>query len=268
MSNRHACAAFLVCAYLLTQVTFAQDVSSERRQIGDNENQQYILLGDRATPPEDGFGLLIVLPGGDGSADFQPFVTNIHRSAAPEGFLTLQLIATPGDANIVWPTAKSPSAKQAFTTEQFIAAAVENVAGDVPVDRDRLLVFGWSSGGPAAYAAALDESLGIDGAYVAMSVFKPQQLPPLSNAKGKAFAILHSPQDRVCPVGMAVTARQRLEQHGAEVWFRGYAGGHGWQGDSFQKLQAGLAWLNDAVVATPADEVAAAPAGGEAPAAE
>ena len=38
------------------------------------------------------------------------------------------------------------------------------------------------------------------GTFVAMSVFKPDLLPSLKPAKGRAFCILHSPDDKVCDV--------------------------------------------------------------------
>ena len=39
-----------------------------------------------------------------------------------------------------------------------------------------------------------------------MSVFKPDQLPPLANAEGRAYFILHSPDDFI-PIRMTHEAR-------------------------------------------------------------
>lgn len=61
--------------------------------------------------------------GGDDSADFRPFVTNIAAHALPDEYLVAQLV-TPkwhDDENrIVWPTERLPDAKMKFPTEQFI----------------------------------------------------------------------------------------------------------------------------------------------------
>ena len=52
----------------------------------------------------------------------------------------------------------------------------------------------------AVYAAALRPRTPITGAFVAMSVYKPAEYPPVANAKGRPFYILHSPQDAMIPM--------------------------------------------------------------------
>ena len=43
--------------------------------------EYYLIAADRKLPtPERGYKLLIVMPGGDGSADFLPFVQNIYKN--------------------------------------------------------------------------------------------------------------------------------------------------------------------------------------------
>ena len=77
-----------------------------------------------------------------------------------------------------------------------------------------------------------------------MSVFKPEQLPPLENAKGRYFAIQHSPDDRVCPIRMAKDAEQQLTANGAIVKFTEYPGGHGWSGNVYGRIRDNLDWLS------------------------
>ena len=194
--------------------------------------------------PEKGYKLLLVLPGGDGSASFNPFVTNIGKHAAGEDCLVAQLISvkwTP-DQSVVWPTEHSKSAEMKFTTEAYIRAVIADIKRERKIDPGHVYTLTWSSSGPAAYAASLAVEE-IKGSFIAMSVFKPQAEEDLSKAKGHRYYIYHSPEDKICPIRMAQDANNRLSKEGAEVEFVTYAGGHGWHGNIFGALRAGIAWL-------------------------
>ncbi|MCC6683173.1 MAG: hypothetical protein IT445_19940 [Phycisphaeraceae bacterium] len=234
-------------------MVFAQDdiadVPAERMQVPDQPRMLFTLIGHDAEkkPPEDGYGLLLVLPGGDGGEDFQPFIQRIHKHAAPPDCLTVQLIAVKwhDKQQVVWPTAISARHEKAeFTTEQFIDAVIEHLAVELAVDRDRIFTLSWSSGGPAAYAAALREKTPVTGSFIAMSVFKPDHLPPLKNAEGRPFYLLQSPEDRVTPYRFAQWADEALRRNKAAVELVRYEGGHGWRGDVFGMIRTGLAWLD------------------------
>jgi predicted esterase len=112
------------------------------------------------------------------------------------------------------------------------------------IDRRHMFALGWSSGGPAVYTAALEEKPVITGAFAAMSVFHPDELE-LSRAKGRPFFILHSPEDDVCPMRLAEEARDTLTAEGAAVEFLEYAGGHGWRGNVYGNISAGIHWLEE-----------------------
>jgi poly(3-hydroxybutyrate) depolymerase len=73
-----------------------------------------------------------------------------------------------------------PVADARFTTEQLVAAVVDEVAAKHKVDRKRVYLLAWSSGGPAAYATLLNEESPATGGLIAMSVFQAAWLPPLS----------------------------------------------------------------------------------------
>jgi predicted esterase len=227
----------------------AAPASAEPLRAGGDEHKRYFLVGpeEGETAPERGYALLLVLPGGDGSASFRPFVERIRQHAVGRGFLQAQLVAVRWreDQEIVWPTARARTPGMAFTTEEFIAAVVADVASRHEIDKQRVYALSWSSSGPACYAASLAPRTPIQGALVAMSVFKPDQLPSLSRARGRAFYLLHSPEDRVCPFRMAEEARERLRKAGARVELASYEGGHGWHGDVFGMIRRGLAWLED-----------------------
>jgi predicted esterase len=223
------------------------DVSCDDLKIAGNEQQRYFLIGAKADQkePEGGYALLLVLPGGDGSADFNSFVRRIWKNALPPGFLIAQLVSVPSNNQnqIVWPTAKDKEPKQKFTTEDFIKTVVADVKSKHQINDAKVYALGWSSGGPAVYASMLSKDTPLKGAYVAMSVFTPAKLPPLAAAKGQNYFLLQSPQDQVTKYQFARNAKSQLTNAGAKVELRDYDGGHGWQGDVYGNIRAGIEWL-------------------------
>ncbi len=225
----------------------AADIPVQDLKAGGDEHKRYFLIGPRegAKEPADGWKLLLVLPGGDGSAEFHPFVTNIARRGLPDGYLLAQLVAPKwreSEDRIVWPTKGLPDDRMKFSTEEFIAAVVEDAASKEKIDRRHVYALGWSSGGPPVYAASVTEGTPLTGAFVAMSVFKPDQMPPLSGAKGKAYYLLHSPQDFI-KMHFPEAAKTDLTKAGAKVELKTYEGGHGWKGDVFGNIRRGVEWL-------------------------
>jgi predicted esterase len=186
----------------------------------------------------------VILPGGPGSADFHPFVKRIFKFALPAGYLVAQPVAVKwtDDQAIVWPTRKNPTSNMKSSTEEFVAAVIQEVAAKHPVNPKKVFTLSWSSSGPAAYAISLTEK-SVTGSFIAMSVFNPRLLPPLEGAKGRAYYLYHSPDDRVCPYRMAEQAARDLEQNHARVQLRTYAGGHGWRGGLYQDIRRGIEWL-------------------------
>jgi len=210
------------------------------------------LIGSPAAAgaPEGGRPLLVVLPGGDGSEDFHPFVRRIYKHVLNDGWLVAQPVAPQWDAlqarQVVWPTAAGlpcPSAK--FTTEEFVASVIFDVKTKARLDPRRVFLLGWSSGGPACYATMLEKDSPVAGAFIAMSVFHPDQLPALAGGEGKLFYLLQSPGDKMTPVRFAEEAEAKLAAAGANVRLDRYAGGHGWHGDVFGMLHTGIEWLDE-----------------------
>jgi predicted esterase len=224
------------------------DVPTQDLRLGKDEQKRYLLAGPRKDEqePKSGFGVLVVLPGGDGSAGFHPFVKRVYKNAVPEGFLVVQPVApmwTP-EQQIVWPTGKSKVAGMQYTTEEFVEGILEELAKSRKIDPARVFTLSWSSSGPAAYVLSTRKKGLVKGSLIAMSVFHPNELD-LDLAKDRAFYILHSPDDLVCPFRMAEEARDTLRKKGAKVEFGTYLGGHGWKEDPFGKIRKGLAWLLD-----------------------
>ncbi|HZY87619.1 MAG TPA: hypothetical protein VFE78_22460 [Gemmataceae bacterium] len=222
------------------------DVPAKDVFAGKDKQKRYFLIGPAkgAKAPRDGFGLVVVLPGGAGSADFHPFVKRIFKNAVPEGYLVAQPVAVKwaDKQQVVWPTAKNKVGGMKFTTEELIDAVIDDVAARHKLDRGRVFTLTWSSSGPAAYAASLT-SKKVTGSFIAMSVFKPDLLPDLAAAKGRGYYLYHSPDDRVCPYRMAEQAEKALTKAGAEVKLVTYDGGHGWRGPLYDNIRAGIEWL-------------------------
>jgi RNA polymerase sigma factor (sigma-70 family) len=223
------------------------DIPSQELQAAGDAHKRYFLIGPKkdAKPPAEGYGLVVILPGGDGSADFHPFVKRIYKHALSDRYVAAQPVApkwTP-DQQIVWPTKTNPVAGMKFATEEFVEAVIDDVAKKHPLDRTKVFTLSWSSSGPAAYATSLREPRRVMGSLVAMSVFNPQFLPPLKAANGHAYYLYHSRQDRVCPYRMAEQAQNSLTENGAKVHLATYEGGHGWRGNLYRDLRNGVEWL-------------------------
>jgi predicted esterase len=227
----------------------ATDIPFEDLAALGDKAKRYFLIGPKkgAKEPAGGWRLMVVLPGGLGNDEFRPFVTNILRHGLSDDYLVAEPVSvnwTPGkEPSIVWPTRLSTVPGMKFGTEEFVAAVIEDVAKRRKIAKKSVFTLSWSSGGPAAYAISLQEKSPVAGSYIAMSVFRPKFLPPLSRAKGHAYAIDHSPDDEVCPFVMAEEARDALKKEGAKVAFTTYEGGHGWHGDVFGRIRTGVEFL-------------------------
>jgi predicted esterase len=216
--------------------------------IGGDAHKRYLLHapGPGTKAPKDGWRLLVVMPGGDGTAEFAPFVGRIRENALSDDWLVAQLVAPVWAADQaevnVWPTQRNPWPKMEFACEELFDAVVADVEREHELDPRYLFTLAWSSSGTLAYTLGLAEKSRVTGTFVAMSVYKPDLLPSLKPAKGRRFYILHSPEDRI-PIAMAEQARDELDDHGARIGYATYAGGHGWQGDVYGMLRTGLSWL-------------------------
>jgi len=220
-------------------------------RVGGDERKRYFLTG----LPEGSkgrCGLLVVVPGGDGSADFQAFVRRIAEHAVGEDVMVAQAVAPvwrDDENRIVWPTSTNPDPKMAFSADDFLLEIIEDasrIASDRGnrVDPKRVYTLGWSSGGPPCYALSLRKKSPVRGTFVAMSVFQPATLPELKRAKGHAYYLLHSPEDFIA-MSHPETAQRELKERRAKTRLQTYEGGHGWHGDVYGHIRKGLAWLED-----------------------
>jgi predicted esterase len=223
------------------------DEQAGMRHAGGDENKAYFLIrADRNDTPDDGYKLLLILPGGDGSVDFHPFITRVHDHALDDDWIIAQLVAPVWDPQqpnmVVWPTRGMPWEGMKFSTEEFIDAVMADVMQRHPIDERHIYAMGWSSGGPPVYAATMRKETKLRGAFVAMSVFHPQQYPDPAGAKGRVFYLLHSPDDFI-QMRFPDQAKRMLSEAGAIVELITYQGGHGWHGDVFGMIRRGIEWL-------------------------
>jgi predicted esterase len=209
--------------------------------VKEGEPGEYFFLAASGEPA----GLVVILPGGDGSADFHPFIKNLHEHGLAGKYAIAQLIAKKWRPNqqIVWPVQRNRTAGMKFSTEEFVAAVVKDALAKQTVDPERVYLLGWSSGGPPCYATMLQKESPARGALVAMSVFQPKFYGEPASAAGRSFYIYHSPEDQVCPHRMAQQANETLSAAGAKTTFVEYNGGHGWHGDIFGSIRQGIEWL-------------------------
>ncbi len=250
---------------------------------GFDNDKRYFLIGNSKenTAPAEGFKLLVIIPGGDGGADFNLFARRVWKSglnagdaaAAPAsdsgtwqpgtGWIVAQMVAPKWDENqserLVWPLDKVPYRgevkKSKFSTEDFADAVVSDVKSRVDIDPRHIYLLGWSSGGPACYSLMLREKTPFAGAIIAMSTFKPEHTEGLQNAalpragatkEGAAtrrFYILHSEQDTTVPFRWASEAYDALRKSKAQTTLQRYEGGHGWKDDALASIRSGVQWL-------------------------
>ena len=224
------------------------DVPAIDVRLGDDPKKRYALIGldEERKAPKKGYKLLVILPGGTGAVDFHPFCKRIHKHVLDDGWLTAQIVAPVWSEKQaethVWPTREHEWKGMEFATEDFVFEAIEDVARRAKLDPAAILTLTWSSSGPAGYAMALAKDSPINGSFVAMSVFKPDLLPNLDRAKRHPFYILHSPEDFI-PIAMAEKAEKDLTKHRGRVELVEYEGGHGWQGDVYGMMRAGVSYL-------------------------
>jgi hypothetical protein len=231
------------------KIPTADDVASipsKAFYAGGNRNMLYVVSGPAGSAPAGGYKVLLVLPGGDGSIDFHTFIKRIQLNALPEGYLVAHLVAPKyaGSSKVVWPVkATQATATSPIVIEEFIETVVGELKANYKVDAKKVFALGWSSSGPALYSYISNKPRSVTGVYVAMSVYHSQDMGPLENVRGFPVYILHSPDDKTCPLVLAQKARSTLTEAGAKVGWDTYSGGHGWVEDPYGHIRSGIAFL-------------------------
>lgn len=228
------------------------------RAEGDHD-KRYLLLGTglqsatpsgqiaTTTPPPGGFKLLLVLPGGDGSADYNAFVRRVAKRVLGSDYVVAQPVAKAWSAQqskqIVWPTRTHPWPGMRWTTEDFAAAVIRDTARRLPINPSQVYVLGWASGGPAAYAIAADKQVPVRGAFLALSVYPRNDVSDVSGTKNRRIFLLHPTQAPVAPLADARRAAAELNAAGAVAELVPYAGGYGLPRGLYDHLNRGVRFL-------------------------
>lgn len=197
----------------------------------------------KAPPAGTAGALVVVLPGGDGSRDFLPWVENGLLAQAPDdatGVLVTAVKWTAGQ-EVVWPTDANRVAGMQYTTADYVRAVVAEVGKEHPFDPARAVVVAWSSSGPAIWPLLAAKDSPFARGYVAMSVW-PKGLDAAAT-KGRRIVIDQSPDDQTTRFAHARDAFAALTKAGAIVRLSTYAGGHGWNDDPLPRFREGLRWL-------------------------
>ncbi len=243
---------FSLGLFFLVTCSHAADISSEvsvqQRMVGTNTNQEYFLIEHKSGAADRARGLILILPGGTGSADFLPFCANVLAVYGfPEDFVAAQLIAPQWSTKknrVVWPSKIFPDRRSKFSSEQFLAAVIKDVCSSRNIDGRFIFTLGWSSSGHVLYSASISDP-NVRGSIIVMSRFLRKRLGNLDQAAGKNYFLYHSPEDRVCPFSEAQLAERILKEHGANVKLVSYRGGHGYVPNIFycDRIKEGILWL-------------------------
>ena len=229
--------------------TESEEVISKECSAGGDVNKKYFLIssGDETNVNNAGFGLIVVLPGETGGADMLDFVKEIYKDSFDKNFIVAQLVAKRWNRKqrITWPTETDKVDGQLFSTEEFIEAVIADVRSKYNINKQQIFSFCWDSAGQAGYMASVRKDTPIAGSLIVMSNFQISWLGSnIGNANGKAYYIMHSVADDICPVEMPQLAYKIIADNGGIVKMEMYKGGHGWQGNSLGMVKLGMRWLS------------------------
>lgn len=211
--------------------------------VGEDPKKRYLVSGK--IEPGKPKNVLVVMPGGDGSPDFHPFVKRIQMNVLDENWIVVQPIAPRWDNNedrVVWPSEGVPYAAAKFPMESFLDGMFDELRTRHKLNVGKTYMLGWSSSGPAIYSYAAHGKHTIDGAFVAMAVFNPEFFGDAKTLAVKRFYLLHSPQDFI-KMSHPEAAKAKLESMKIPVTLTTYEGGHGWHGPVFDMIAQGMDFL-------------------------
>lgn len=237
-----------MCVFVLATFATAlpaQKSSAVERTLASLPKSLFFVMAPKKPASGGGkHGLVVVLPGGDGSREFLPWVEGSLLAQRPDdcaGVLITSVTWTP-EQKVIWPTSDSAVQGMQYTTEQYVRAVLADVEQTLPVDPARRVVVAWSSSGAAMHPLMAVEHGPFAKAYIAMSIWPPG-LVNLASVKGRRYVLDQSPDDQTTTFSHARDAYAALTKAGAIVRLSTYAGGHGWQDDPLPRFRAGLEWL-------------------------
>src|SRR5208337_4184421 len=120
---------------------------------------------------------------------------------------------------------------------------MDEIRAGYPVDRQRVILLGFSQGTVMAYSVALLDPTSFFGV-AALSGYIPQRsgLPLVEDIRGFSVFVSHGVYDEVIPVRLARESAELLKKGGARVEYREYPMGHEVSEETVRDLSA---WAKD-----------------------
>jgi phospholipase/carboxylesterase len=210
------------------------------------------LLHTAHVPAGDGpHPTIIALHGWGASAhDLFGLAPHLHGGQAivlcPQGPVTLQV--APGMLGYGWfpITTGAPPDPAAFAAAaELIREFIDEAVKHYPIDRERLVIMGFSQGGVMAYDLVLREPARF-AALVAMSSWLPNdlanQLEPSDAHARLPVMVTHGTRDPIIGIDRARDSRDRLVQMGVDAAYREYEMEHSISADALRDI---VAWLDE-----------------------
>ncbi len=142
--------------------------------------------------------LIVVLHGRSSSPKAMHAIGNLARVAEARGAILLY----PATAGNIWADGGHEilgRREVAHDDTGFINAAIERVAHDYTIDRQRLFLIGFDSGGDMAYRLACSGDMQIAGAAVVSALMWDYSAQACANASPTSLIILHGRRDEMAP---------------------------------------------------------------------
>ena len=119
---------------------------------------------------------------------------------------------------------------QAKQSVELIAAFIDEIVKQYPIDTNNVTLIGFSQGAILSYATALTYPEKISKVVALSGYFNQEILPEIIDTKAIShlkFFVSHGSVDQVIPVDWARKAKPALENLGLEVEYQEYPIGHG-----------------------------------------
>jgi len=222
-----------------------KDITDQSFLVGGDQMKRYIVSGKiDSSKTQD---LLIVMPGGEGSIDFHPFVKRVFKHELNDNWILAQPVApkwTNDENRVVWPSVNSPYEPAKFMMEDFLDGMIDELGTKGHAKIGKIYMLCWSSSGPSVYSYLANGKHEIEGAFIAMSIFNQGLIKGAKDLHVKRVFLLHSPDDALIPIVQAEEGRDELTRLGISVKMETYPGGHGWRGSVWELMDKGFAFLH------------------------
>ncbi len=213
------------------------------------------LLHTAHVPAGDGpFPTIVALHGWGASAhDLLGLAPILHAGRAlvlcPQGPVALQ--TGPGSMGYGWfplSQGRPPDETAVSMAQGLVEIFLDDACAKYPVDRERLVLAGFSQGGFLAYRLALSDPARFAG-LLAMSCWMPgewaEKLEPDPAHERLPTLVVHGSEDPMVPLERAYAARDALLRLKVPVGFREHAMGHEIRPEALRDI---LVWLEEKVL--------------------